>query len=637
MKKLEATDPETRSHNVIAENIERLKAMFPELITEGSDGAAVNVDILKDLVGDATVTDCDEKFGLNWHGKRRARRLALTPSAGTLRPCPEESVDWQTTQNLMIEGDNLEVLKLLQKSYAGKVTLIYIDPPYNTGKDFVYPDNFQDGIKNYLELSGQMDGGGKITSNTEASGRFHTDWLNMMYPRLKLAHALLSGDGFLFTTIDDEEVHHLRQAASEIFGEENFVANVIWQKKYTRANDAQFFSDNHDHILVFAKNKAESSLGSQARSADQASAYTNPDGHPKGPWKATPLHAKSGSNTSPYTFKNSVVWAPPAGTYRRFSDDTMAKMDEADEIWFGADGGATPSRKSFLSDVKDGVTPVTIWPHGEVGHNHEANDEVKALLGRGVFSNPKPTRLVRRMLELATEVDEPSIVLDFFAGSGTTGHAVIAQNASDGGKRRYVLVQLPEPLDFDDSNQNVAAAFCDKLGMPRNIAELTKERLRRAAQKIRGENPLFAGDLGFRVFKLDSSNIRAWEPDPDDLDQTLLDSVEHLKEDRTEIDVLYELLLKLGLDLCVPIETRTVEGKEVHAVGGGVLLACLSEGMTSDDVEGLANGIVEWHEELEPAGDTTCVFRDSAFADDVAKTNMAAILEQHGIENVRSL
>ena len=637
MQIIDAASPLAQSADLIAGNIEQLKILFPELITEGQNGSAVNVDVLKALVGDATVTDADEKYGLNWHGKRRARQLALTPSTGTLRPCPDESVDWDTTQNLMIEGDNLEVLKLLQKSYAGKVKLIYIDPPYNTGKDFVYPDNFQDKIKSYLELTGQVKGGEKVGTNTEASGRFHTDWLNMMYPRLRLARSLLRPDGFLFVSIDDGEVHHLRAAIEEVFGEENFVANVIWEKKYTRANDAQFFSDNHDHILVVSRNKAEAVLANQPRSEDQKAAYTNPDGHVKGPWKATPLHAKSGVNTSAYRFRNGVVWSPPAGTYRRFSDQTMAAMDEGNEIWFGPDGSATPSRKSFLCDVKQGVTPVTIWPHEEVGHNHEANNELKALLGDGVFNNPKPTRLVKRMLELGAAADANSVVLDFFAGSGTTGHAVMSQNAADGGNRRYVLVQLPEPLDPDNKDQKVAAEFCDRIGNPKSIAELTKERLRRAAKKIKNENPMFAGDLGFRVFKLDASNIRAWEPDRDDLDRTLLESVEHLKPGRTEADVLYELLLKLGLDLCVPIEPRTLGGKDVHSVGGGVLIACLAERIDPAEVEALARGIVEWHKALAPVGDTTCVFRDSAFADDVAKTNMAAILSQAGLNNVRSL
>jgi adenine-specific DNA-methyltransferase len=632
MRKLTLNDPEIKSQDILTENIERLKTLFPEAVTEGK----IDFEVLKQLLG-GMVDEREEKYGLNWHGKRRARQLALTPSTGTLRPCPEDSVDWDTTQNLMIEGDNLEVLKLLQKSYAGKIKLIYIDPPYNTGKDFVYPDDFQDNIKNYLELTGQVEGGKKISSNTEASGRFHTDWLNMMYPRLNLARALLRPDGFLFVSIDDAEVHDLRQLLNEIVGEENFIANVIWQKKYTRANDAQFFSDNHEHILVFARSRPDSELALQPRSDEQEAAYSNPDNHPKGPWKATPLHAKSGSKISPYTFINGITWTPPLGTYRRFSDATMAQMDQGNQIWFGAGGCSTPSRKSFLSDVKAGVTPVTIWLHDEVGHNHEANNELKTLLGQGVFDNPKPTRLIRRMLELATSDEGISITLDFFAGSGTTGHAVMAQNAADSSNRRYILVQLPEPLDPGNKDQKTADDFCDKLKKPRNIAELTKERLRRAAKKIKDENPMFAGDLGFRVFKLDTTNIRVWDPDRENLSQALLDSVEHLKTDRTEQDVLYELLLKLGLNLCVPMEQKDIAGKAVHSIGAGTLLVCLAPLIGREEVEPLALGMVEWHKTLAPAGESTVVFRDSAFADDVAKTNLTAILQQHGLENVRSL
>ncbi len=634
MKRLDATDPETRSRDVIEENIERLKAMFPELITEGPDGAAVNVDVLKELVGDATVTDCDEKYGLSWHGKRRARRLALTPSAGTLRPCPAESVDWDTTQNLMIEGDNLEVLKLLQKSYAGKVKLIYIDPPYNTGNDFVYPDNFQDSIRNYLELTGQVEGGAKLTSNTEASGRFHTDWLNMMYPRIRLARELLKRSGTLCVSLDDGELANCRQVCDEVFGEENFLATIAWEKVHTRKNSSKTFSVSHDYILVYARDVEEWDRTLLPR--EGPSAYKNTDKDPKGPWKPDPITAHN-PYSADYTITkpNGVTLGRPEGGYWRFSEETWNAKVEAGEVVWGT-GDSYPMIKRYLSEVQDGLVPVTLFTRSFAGDTATAKKEVDGLFGtQGVFHYPKPTLLLRRLVQICTKPND--LVMDFFAGSGSTGHAVMLQNAEDAGNRSYMMVQLPEPLDPDDVEQRAAAEFCAGLDKPRNIAELTKERLRRSAEKVKDENPLFAGDLGFRVFKLDSSNIRSWDPAPDDLDETLLDAVEHLKEDRTEADVLYELLLKLGLDLCVPIETRTMAGKEVHSVGGGVLFACLSESLTSDDVEGLAQEIVEWHEALAPAGDTTCVFRDSAFVDDVAKTNMAAILEQHGIENVRSL
>ena len=625
-------DPEAKSADIVTGNVEALKALFPDAFSEGK----IDFEVLKGLLGGA-VDERDEKYGLNWHGKRRARQIALTPSTGTLLPCPEESAAWDTTQNLVIEGDNLEVLKLLQKSYAGKVKLISIDPPYNTGKDFVYPDDFTESINNYLKITGQVEGNKKISSNTESSGRFHTDWLNMIYPRLKLARNLLSDHGWIAISVDDGEVSRLRSALDEIFGEENFIANVVWQKKYTRANDAQYFSANHDHILIFAKSRDSANLGRVERGDSQIAAYGNPDNHPKGVWKATPLHARSGSNTSAYTFANGIKWAPPTGTYRRYSDQTMKDLEQDNAIWFGVDGKQVPQRKSFLEEMEDGMVPVTIWDHKFAGNNHDASNELKSLDMGGVFTSPKPTMLIRREMELFTGSDGGDVVLDFFAGSGTTAHAVMAQNAADGGNRKFILVQLPEGISADNKDQKVAASFCENIKRPMNIAELTKERVRRAAKKVKADSPLFGGDTGFRVFKLASSNIRAWEPDTADLEHSLLKNAEHLVQGRKEQDVLYELLLKLGLDLCVPIETKILAGKTVHSIGGGALIACLADGLTKDVIEPLASGIVAWRVALAPAVDTRIVFKDSGFADDIAKTNMAAILNQNGISDVRSL
>ena len=634
MKRIPAENAESCSADLVADNIAHLARLFPDTVAEGK----VDFDVLRELLGDA-VDDSDEKYGFSWHGKRHARRLALRSTTGTLRPSREESVDWDSTRNLVIEGDNLEVLKLLQKSYAAKVKLIYIDPPYNTGKDFVYRDNYKDGIKNYLKITGQIDSNGdKLCSNSDASGRFHTNWLNMMYPRLKVARTLLRADGFLFMTVDDTAVHHLRQMADEIFGEENFIANVVWEKKYTRSNDAQFFSDNHDHVLVFARSREESELALQRRTANQEDAYANPDDHPKGPWKATPLHAKSGGNTTPYIFNNGVTWAPPAGTYRRFSDRTMAQMDENGEIWFGADGSATPSRKTFLSDAKPGVSPVTIWPHKEVGHNHEASNELKQLLGQGVFSNPKPTRLIQRIVQLAAgDPEESHIVLDFFAGSGTTGHAVMKQNAQDGGCRRYILVQLQEAVDAKNREQRTTAEYLADLGKPPKISEITKERLRQAASQLKSLNT-DTPDAGFRAFKLDSTSIRAWEPERGNVADALLDYVDHIKPERNEDDLYFELLLKLGYDLCEPAEERSIAGKRVTALADGSLMTCLPEVINADDVDELVEGMVTWRDELQPQQDMAIVFRDSAFQeDDVVKANVTELLRQHGITDVRSL
>lgn len=633
MQKIDATSPAAQSADLVADNIAQLKALFPELVTEGSKGTAINVDVLKALVGDATVTDMDEKYGLNWHGKRRARQLALTPSTGTLRPCPEESVDWDSTQNLMIEGDNLEVLKLLQKSYAGKVKLIYIDPPYNTGKDFVYPDNFQDSIQNYLALTGQTEGGVKLSSNTDASGRFHTDWLNMIYPRLKLARNLLRDDGVVFVSIADHEVHNLRVVMNEVFGEENFVAAVIWQKVYSPKNSARHFSEDHDYVVVYAKNAEGWAPRLLPRTEEMEARYGNPDNDPRGPWKAGDLSARNyyGEGTYPITCPSGrQLSGPPPGTYWRVSKTKFDELDADKRIWWGSDGSNVPAIKRFLSEVKDGRVPQTLWTYDEVGHTQEAKKELIATVdfpnSDVMFGTPKPTRLLRRILQLATTPDASDIVMDFFAGTGSTMDAVFQQNAEDSGNRRCILVQLPEPLEGADS-----------VGWT-SIADITKARLVGAGKRVRetaGEKE--AGDVGFRVFVLDSSNIRAWTSGGGDLGQLLLEHQDHLLAGRTEQDLLYELLLKLGLDLCIAIQQQVIASKSVHAVGGGVLLSCLAEKITANEVEELAEGIVKWHQELAPVGEVTCVFRDSAFADDVAKTNMTAILQQQGIQNLRSL
>ena len=635
MKKIASNDPETRSADVVAENLEHLKALFPEAFTEGK----VDFEVLKQLLG-SEVEEREEKYGLNWHGKRQARQLALTPSTGTLRPCPEESVEWDTTQNLMIEGDNLEVLKLLQKSYAGKVKLIYIDPPYNTGKDFIYPDNYRDNIQNYLDLTGQSDGENrKLSSNTEASGRFHTDWLNMMYPRLKLARNLLRDDGVIFVSIDDAELGTLQTTLAEVFGEENFQANISWQKRYTRSNNTVDFTTVVEHLLVYSKSE-QFSVNLLARTSEADARYSNPDNDPRGRWKgasflnpATPQQRRHLC----YPIRNpntGEVTNPTTNAWRRSSEEFDRLQSEGRLYWGAAGSQPVPAIKMFLSEARN-ITPINFWEHNYAGNTDDGTRDLRSLLGEKVFDNPKPIKLIERILEHSTDSD--SIILDFFAGSGTTGHAVALRNTAGGSDCRCILVQLPEPVHPDNKDQKAATDFLGKLGKPLNLAELTKERLRRAAEKVKDEQPMFSGDLGFRVFKLDTSNIRAWEPDREDLDGTLLGSIDHIKPDRGEEDILYELLLKLGLDLCVPTEVRTIAGKSVRSIGAGTLITCLDERIDRDDVEPLALGIAEWHDELAPAGDSTVVFRDSAFVDDVAKTNLSAILEQRGLGNVRSL
>lgn len=622
MNLIEEQDAETKSLDLKAGNLERLAALFPDVFVEGR----LDVErLFQELPGvQAESDEPDERFGLSWSGKRRARQLALKPSTGTLRPAEAESVSWNTTQNLLIEGDNLEVLKLLQRSYSGRVRLIYIDPPYNSGKDFVYPDAFQDGVAAYLRLTGQVDAEGQRTSsNSESSGRFHTAWLNMMYPRLRLARNLLRDDGMLWVSIDDGEVHHLKVVLNELFGEENFLAQITWQRAYSPVNLKSTFSENHDFVLCYAKNIEKVVVRGLKRSEEANARYGNPDDDPRGPWKSSDLSVGPPVEANIYEIAvpSGRKVRPPAGYSWRLSKDRFAEFVADRRIWFGPKGDAVPSIKRFLSEVKDRMTPVTVWLRDEVGDSQEATRELKKLFDdNAVFDYPKPVRLISRIVELSTAQDD--IVLDFFAGSGTTAHATVSVNASDGGNRRFVLVQLPEPTGRQDYP---------------NIVDITKERIRRAAATVCAEVPGFRGDVGFRVFKLDASNIRAWNPNRGAMERSLLDSVEHLLDGRTEADVLYELLLRTGLDLCVPIEKRRIAEKTVYSVGGGVLMVCLEKKVGAEEVESLATGIVAWHRELKPAGDTMLVFRDSAFADDVSKINLTAILQQNGLVQVRSL
>lgn len=628
MNKLSPEMPELQSMNITADNITKLKSLFPEAFNENG----IDFDVLKQLLGE-NVDEKEERYGLNWHGKRQARQLALTPSRGTLRPCKDESVDWDNTKNLMIEGDNLEVLKLLQKSYTGKVKLIYIDPPYNTGKDFVYPDNFQDNMKNYLEITGQTEDGARLSTNTETSGRYHTDWLNMIYPRLKLARNLLKEDGVIFISIDDAEVDNLKKVCSEIFGEENFVANIVWQKKYSPQNDATYFSDMHDHILVYAKQRKNSKNDSNGwnidflpRSDEQNAAYKNPDNDPRGVWKSVDLSVKTYSKANDYsiTTPSGRIVTPPASRCWQVSEKRFAELCKENKIWFGENGNNVPSIKRFLTEVQDGVVPTTWWSYKECGHNQEAKQELKKLMeGESVFfDTPKPLRLLDRILHLAATNDKNSIILDFFAGSGTTAHATLNKNIADSGSRRYIAVQLPEKIDDEKYH---------------TISELTKERLRRAGKKVREDNPEWKGDVGFRVFKLDTSNIRPWEATAETLSEQIDAYVSPILEGRSEEDLLTELMLKRGIDLSVNIETRQFDGLTVSCVDGGKLFTCFTRQIPASSVEELTKGIIDWHKSLKAGKDTVCYFLDDAFENNVAKTNLCAILEQHGLTNLHSL
>jgi len=690
IEKLTAGDPDTQSADPIANNVERLRELFPEAFTEGR----IDFDVLRQLLGDA-VDDGDERYGLNWRGKRASRRLALTPSTGTLRPAPEESVDWETTQNLMIEGDNLEVLKLLRKSYAGKVKLIYIDPPYNTGKDFVYPDNYKDNIRNYLEITGQVGEGGAQTSNTETSGRFHTDWLSMMYPRLLLGRDLLREDGLLLVSIDDMEVANLRGVCDEVFGAANFVASMIWEK--ARKNDARLVSVGHEYLLMYARSLStlrerkttwrEEKPGAreiwdryvelrELHGADNKAIETAiaswfsglPAKHPSkkwsrykridanGPWRDRDISWPGGDGPR-YEVLHPVTGEPcavPEAGWRYSSPDEMQRQIKLGLVEFREDHTSAPFRKAHLR-------PVSLQDEPDTEFDSDADEEdleelatqvrgtyfykqsqvavkyLRELMGTKVFDNPKDHVELARLFGYVTANDPDAIIVDFFAGSGSSAHAVADLNASDGGKRRYVLVQLPEPVDPEKRSQRNTAKYLTQAKLPLNLSELTKERLRRSAARIREEHAEYDGDLGFRVFKLSSSNIREWEPQPEDLDTALELSVENLKAGRTEHDILCELLLKRGIELTVPIESRDISGKTVHSIGAGTMFACLSERIERADAEPVALGIVAWRDELAPAGEIRVVFRDSAFVDDVAKTNLAEILRQHGLADVKSI
>lgn len=471
MKKLEANSPQAQSADLVDANIQQLKALFPELITEGPNGVAVNVDVLKTLVGDQTVTDAEEKYGLNWHGKRRARQLALTPSTGTLRPCPEESVDWDTTKNLMIEGDNLEVLKLLQKSYAGKVKLIYIDPPYNTGKDFVYPDNFQDNVKNYLEITGQIAGGQKISTNTDASGRFHTDWLNMIYPRLKLARNLLTDDGAIFISIDSSEATNLRALMDDVFGAENFIGLLPTIMNLKGNNDAFAFSDTHEFTVVYSKFRDSCVVNELPVSEDSLDDWDEDD---RGLFKRADTLRRTGQDAARDRRPNGwfpVFIRPDATVYATEDDRALSEHDTV--VWPVNESGDelswTWSKKKINDEpfnliVIDGRSGKNIYKKQRASlgdlptakpksilykpeySSSNGTAEIGDLFGSKVFdSPPKPRALVRDFVVIGASND--AIVLDFFAGTGTTGHAVVAQNATDGGTRRFILVQLPQQLD----------------------------------------------------------------------------------------------------------------------------------------------------------------------------------------------
>ncbi|MNH99281.1 putative methyltransferase [compost metagenome] len=603
--------------HIAEDNIAQIKQLFPDVFHEGK----IDFDKLKQVLGEY-VDDNKERYNFTWNGKGKALRLAQTPSAGTLRPCVEESKDWDTTKNLYIEGDNLEVLKLLQKSYHSKVKLIYIDPPYNTGGDFVYPDDFSDSIEHYKEITGQVDVEGKrLGTNTESSGRYHTDWLNMMYPRLRLARNLLADNGVIFISIDENEIDNLKKLCNEVFGEANFIGTVIWERAFAPKNDAKYLSNSHDYILIFSKDISCFEIGKLDRTAEANDRYKNPDNDPRGSWASDNLTVKTYSESYFYeiTTPSGRVVTPTDGRCWFTSKTRMQELMDDGRIWFGEDGSNMPRLKRFLTEVQNGMVPISIWYNRDVGHNQEGRQELKKLFDdKGFFDGPKPVRLLNRIMKIANLGTE-DIVLDFFSGSATTAHSVMQQNCLEDHNNRFIMVQLPEPTD--EKGEAYKAGYT-------NICEIGKERIRSAGEKIVTEEGLKAQhlDIGFKVFKLDSSNLRQWQPDYDDLEYSLFESISNYVDGRTELDVVYEIMIKMGLDLSEPVEECMISGKKVYSVGFGALMMCLDDDITTN----VAHGMVQLKGELAPET-WKVVFKDNGFHSDSNKTNIKEILKCAGL------
>ena len=658
MQKTNIPQAESKSADLVAQNLEQLKQIFPEVIKEGR----VDFEALNDLLGNYGDT-AEERFCLNWAGKANARREAQKRSTGTLRPCPEESVDWDTTDNLYIEGDNLEVLKLLQKSYHSRVKMIYIDPPYNTGKDFVYKDNYADNMKNYLELTRQDK---KLSTNTESDGRYHSNWLNMMYPRLKLARNLLTEDGVIFISIDDNEVANLRKVCDEIFGEENFVATIANVNNPKGRSDDKYVATAHEHLLVYAKIVAEldwygfepteeiikrynktDKYGSKFREIDLRKTGEN-DLREDRPNLFYYFHYNDTTGDF-YPTNDKVVpigyiaifpqredgkegnWRWGLETAKKQINELIPKFMPSRKVW-------GVMQKDYL-EGRGLVKPTSAWTFKDVNSERGSEQFIELNFDKRFFPKPKPIGTIVRTLTLSTDKD--SLILDFFSGSATTAHAVMQLNAEDGGNRKYICVQIPEPTPEESEARKAGYA---------TIPEIAKERIRRAGKKIveeqkaksEKEGGLFAEeekklDTGFKVFKLDSSNINAWDSNPDNLETALNNSLFNIKTDRSEDDLLYEILIKYGIELTEKINSHIIDEKTVYEMGAGSLIVCLADSLST----AVAEGIGKLYKEVSPEGvDANCrvVFKEAGFnGSDEVKTNTLLILKQHGIINVATV
>ena len=632
--------------NKADENFKKLAAMFPNAVTEtinenGEVVRAIDKDVLMQEISCKVVDGNEERYQFTWPDKKKSVLLANAPINKTLRPvredetvptgadsegkpyCSTGSVDFDTTENLYIEGDNLEVLKLLQETYLGKIKMIYIDPPYNTGNDFVYEDDFAQSTDEYLANSGQFDEeGNRMVQNTESNGRFHTDWLNMMYPRLKLAKDLLSEDGVIFISLDDGEIDNLKKISDEVLGSQNYVGTVIWERAFAPKNDAKYFSTSHDFVLVYAKNIEDFEIGKLPRTQEANARYKNPDNDPRGPWAADNMTVKtySAAYDYPITTPNGTVVNPTNGRCWFTSKERMQKLIEDGRVYFGADGGNTPRLKRYLADVQQGMTPTTIWKCDDVGHNQEGRQELKKLFDdKGYFDSPKPQRLMHRILKVANLLDN-SIVLDFFSGSASTAHAVMQLNADDGGHRKFIMVQLPEKCD--EKSEAYKAGY-------KNICEIGKERIRRAGAKIKEEAGLAAQNLdtGFRVLKCDTSNMKDVYYNPAEYEVNMFSRLEdNIKEDRTPEDLLFQVMLDLGVLLSSKIEETTIAGKKVFNVEDNYLIACFDSDVSEETIKAIAKQKPYYF-----------VMRDSSMASDSVATNFDQIFATYSPETVRKV
>ena len=626
---------ETTSANGSKLNLEALYQIAPSCFTEVLDGSdkqheeetitvekdgrhvrmAINFKTLRQLLGDAAVEDSEEMYQFTWPGKQSARREAATPIADTLRPVTEDSVDWDTTENLYIEGDNLRVLKLLQRGYMGKVKMIYIDPPYNTGNDFVYHDDFKTSLADEELAAGNIDEEGlRYRKNLDGNGRFHSDWCSMMYSRLLVVRSLLTEDGVIFISIDDHEVHNLRKICDEVFGASNFVAELVWERAFAPKNDAKYISNSHDYILMYAKEIQKFKIGRLPRTEEANARYSNPDNDPRGVWTSSDISVKTYNAACDYpiTTPSGKIVEPPAARCWRLSRNAFRERLGDNRIWFGPNGDGVPRLKRFLSELKfDGMAPTSILFYKEVGHSQEGAKEVTALFeDKGVFDGPKPVRLLKRLITLAN-LDDKSIVLDFFSGSATTAHALMQYNAEKEKHCKFICAQLIEDTPEESPARKSGYA---------TIPEIAKERIRRAGKKIKEETPLTTQhlDTGFRVFRLDGSNYEDVTKQPSEYDQRTLDLfANNIKADRTDLDLLFGAMLSWGVQLSLPMTTEEVDGCKIYTVDDGGLVACFAENITENVAKAMADKLP-----------VRVLFRDSCFSEDKTKINIFELFKQ---------